>query len=280
MIGRLVARVLGHGLLVFWTCLTLVPFIMIALLSLRDNVGIYAHPLGIGGSYHLSNYTTAWRGPSSGTAGMATYFKNTLIAAGVALVVNLSAGSLGAYFVTRLPARRRNWYLRLFLVATVVPFVLLVVPYFRLYDALGLLESPAAIGLAYAGLSLPTTVLILYAHFTDFPKSLIEAGKIDGLGELGIYLRLVFPLSRGALTTVGTLLIVSVWNEAQLGIILLQDSYHQTVPVGLLGFQGAFVSDLGPIFAGLTLASIPVIVLYFVFGKYVTRGIALGGFFR
>lgn len=277
---KLLPRVFGHGLLVLWTALTLVPFVLIAMFSLRNNIDIYAHPLGFGGAYHFDNYSIAWNGPSSGTAGMATYFKNTVTAALVALVVNLSAGSLGAYFVTRLPARRRTWYLRLFVIATVVPFVLLIVPYFRLYNALGLLESPSAIGVAYAGLSLPTTVLVLYAHFADFPKSLIEAAKVDGLGELGIYLRIVLPLSRGALITVGTLLIVSVWNEAQLGIVLLQDSYHQTIPVGLLGFQGAFVTDLGPIFAGLTLASIPVIVIYLVFGKYVTRGIALGGFFR
>jgi raffinose/stachyose/melibiose transport system permease protein len=277
---RFVPRLFGHGLLIFWTVLTLIPFVLIALFSFRDNQDIYAHPLGIGGAYHLSNYAIAWDGPSSGTAGMATYFKNTVIAAVVALLVNLICGSLGAYFVTRLPVRRRNWYVRLFVIATVVPFVLLIVPYFRLYNALGLLESPAAIGVAYAGLALPTTVLVLYAHFTDFPKSLIEAAKVDGLGEFDIFLRIVAPLSRGALVTVSTLLIVFVWNEAQLGIVLLQDSYRQTIPVGLLAFQGEFVTELGPIFAGLTLASVPVIVLYFGFGKYITRGIALGGFFR
>jgi ABC-type glycerol-3-phosphate transport system permease component len=279
-IAKLVQRIFGHGLLILWTALALIPFVMIAMFSLRDNLDLYEHPLGFGGAYQFSNYAVAWNGPSSGTAGMATYFENSVIAAVVALLVNLTAGSLGAYFVTRLASRRRVWYVRLFLVGTVVPFVLLIVPYYRLYDALGLLESPVAIGVAYAGLALPTTVLVLYAHFVDFPKSLIEAGKVDGLGELGIFARIVIPLSRGALITVGTLLVVFVWNEAQLGVVLLQNSYDQTVPVGILNFQGEFVTDLGPIFAGLTIASVPVIVLYFLFGKQITRGLSLGGFFR
>ena len=93
----------------------------------------------------------------------------------MALVVNLGAGSLAAYFVTRLPRRAQARYIRFVLFGTVVPFILLIVPYYRIYDALGVLNSPAAIGVAYGALGLPTTILILYAHFIDFPPSLLDA---------------------------------------------------------------------------------------------------------
>jgi len=103
---------------------------------------------------------------------------------------------------------------------------------------------------------------------------------LDGLGEIAIFVRVVLPLSLGALTTVGLLLAVSVWSETQLAIALLQNAESQTAAVGILGFQGKFVSDLGPLFAGLSIIMIPVIVLYLAFNRTITKGIALGGVFR
>jgi len=265
--------------LALWTFLVLAPFVLITLLSLRSNIDIYAHPLGIGGSYHLSNFGTAWTGPL-GSSGMQSFFWNTIIAAWTALVVNLAAGTTAAYFATRLGARAQKWYVRLFLVANVVPIVLLLIPYYRVYNAIGLISDPVALGVAYGAFSLPTTVLVLHASFVDFPAELREAASIDGLGEFAAYLRIVLPLSKGAITSVSMLLLVWVWSETQIGIVLLQDASSQTVAVGLLGFVGQFTSDLGPLFAGLTIAMMPIVVLYLVFGRSITKGIALGGVFR
>jgi len=279
MIKRRLGLTIGQILLIGWTALTLIPFVLIALFSFRNNAGIYQYPLGIGGAYKTDNYVTAWNGPSS-AAGMVTFFENTFIAGVIALVVTLTVGSTAAYFATKLPPRLRGPFSAVFLVAQVVPFVLLIVPYFQVFNALEILSNPAAIGVAYGVLTLPTTVLVLRGFYTDFPQELIEAATVDGLGEFAAYLRIVLPLSKGALTAVGMLALVYVWGEAQLGIVLLQSPASQTVTIGMLGFQGQFTSDLGPIFAGLTLASIPVIVVYLIFNRFVTKGIALGGVFR
>ncbi|HTJ71811.1 MAG TPA: carbohydrate ABC transporter permease [Actinospica sp.] len=265
--------------LAIWTLIVLAPFVMITLLGLRSNLDIYAHPLGFGGSYHFDNISSAWDGPL-GSSGMSTFFRNTIIAAVTALVVNLTAGTTAAYFATKLSDRMRTWYLRLFLLGTVVPFVLLLIPYYQAYSAAGLIDSPVALGVAYAALGLPNTVLILNAYFRDFPKEITEAAALDGLGEFGCYLRIVLPLSRGAITGVSMLLLVWVWSETQLGLVLLQDSYAQTVAVGLLGFRSQFTSDLGPLFAGLTISMMPILVLYLFFSRFITKGIALGGSFR
>jgi len=265
--------------LAVWTFLVLAPFVLITLLGFRDNIDIYAHPLGIGGSYHADNFATAWSGPL-GSSGMETFFLNTVIAAWTALAVNLAAGTTGAYFATRLGGRAQKWYLRMFLVGNVVPIVLLLIPYYRVYNAVGLISNPVALGVAYGAFTLPTTVLVLHASFVDFPAELREAASIDGLGEFAAYLRIVLPLSKGAITSVSMLLLVWVWSETQIGIVLLQDATSQTVAVGLLGFVGQFTSDLGPLFAGLTIAMMPILVLYLVFGRGITKGIALGGVFR
>ena len=279
MIRRRTGRTLGHALLIAWTVLALAPFALMVLLALRDNTDIYAHPLGLGGTYRPGNFKTAWQGPV-GTAGMGTFLRNSIYALVSALVVNLGLGATGAYFASRLPRRVSTWYLGLFLAGSVVPAVMLLIPYYRVLNSLQLLNSPWALGAIYGVLALPTTVLILHAYFVDFPRELVEAATIDGLGDLGAFLRIVLPLSKGALTAVSLLLAVWVWSETQLAIVLLQDPASQTAAVGILGFQGEFTAQLGALFAGLTILAIPVVLVYLVLHRHVSKGIALGGTIR
>jgi ABC-type glycerol-3-phosphate transport system permease component len=271
--------VLVQALLILWTLIVIVPFILILLLAFRTNADIFAYPLGIGGEFILDNFVAAWEGPVGGS-GLTVYFANTAIVAVAALATNLVAGLPAAYFARTLSRRGRAWFLRTFLVAAVVPLVLLVIPYFQIFSSIGALNSPVLVGVAYGVIALPTTVLLLHSFFIDFPEELVEAAAIDGLTAFGSFLRIVLPLSKGAIFAVSLLALVFVWGESQLGIVLLQSSEEQSVAVGLLGFRGQWTSQLGPIFAGLSIASIPIIVIYLVFNKYITKGIALGGVFR
>jgi len=277
--ARLAVRSITQVPLILWSLIGIIPFVLIVLLSFRTNSGIFQYPLGIGGSYHISNYITAWEGPP-GTAGEVDYFRNSALAAIVTLAVSLGAGSMAAYFATKMSAKASQWLMRAVLIGTVVPYVLIVIPLYQGYDAIDGLNHPALLGIAYGALSLPTTVLILYSFYSGFPKELVDAAQVDGLSELGIYARVVLPLSKAAITAVGIIVLVYVWGETQLGIILLQAPKSQTVAVGVLGFQGQFTSDLGPMFAGLSIAIVPILILYLVFHRTITKGIALGGVFR
>jgi ABC-type glycerol-3-phosphate transport system permease component len=272
----LLAKGATHAVLTLWTVFSIVPFVLIALLSLRDNLSMSAHPFGVGGTYHFGNYSQAYHGPY-GSAGMSVFLLNSLKGAIAALIVNLSAGAPAAYFATGLRPAAQTRLMRFFLLGTIVPFVLLLIPYYREYQALNLLDSPTAAGVAYGVIGLPTTILILYSYFRTFPAELREAAAIDGLGSGRTFLQIVLPLSRGAVAAAGLLEIIWVWNETQLAIVLLQQPGSLTVPVGLLGFQQTFTTDYGPLFAGLSIALLPVLVLYLAFSKSIIRGVSLGG---
>lgn len=276
---RKIQSTLAQVPLVIWTFITVVPFVFIGLLAFRSQRDIYAYPLGVGGDFIVDNFVTAWEGPAGGE-GLATYFLNTLIVAIAGLIVNLGAGLPAAYFSTLLSPRARQMFLGVFLAGTIIPIILLVVPYFQIFDTLSIVSNPIAVGIAYGVLSLPTTVIVLHAFFIDFPAELTEAAAIDGLSHFHAFYRIVVPLSLGPMVGVGLLALVFMWGEAQLGIVLLQAADSQTVPVGLLGFRGMFYAQLGPIFAGLALASIPIIVVYLFLNKHISKGIALGGVFR
>jgi ABC-type glycerol-3-phosphate transport system permease component len=279
MIARLISKIVANALVIGWTLLAVIPFILILLLAFRDNTGIYDYPLGVGGSYHPENFVEAWFGPY-GSSGMAVFLGNSVMALLVGMIVNLTLGSLGAYFITQLPRRFALAYLGVFVAGTVVPFILVLVPIYRAFNTLNLLNNPPALGVVYGVMSLPTTILVLNAYFTDFPKELVEAAKVDGLGPMGVFLRIVLPLSRGSITAVTLLLIIGVWGESQLAIVMLQDGASQTAAVGILGFVGLYTANYGALFAALTIMSVPIITLYLIFSRYITRGIALGGVSR
>jgi ABC-type glycerol-3-phosphate transport system permease component len=276
---RGLGQVAVQAVLITWTLIVVVPFILILLLAFRTNKDIFAYPLGFGGDFTLANFAAAWRGPVGGS-GLTIYFQNTLVIAVTSLLTTLCAGLPAAFFSTTLSPRALRWFLRLFLVAAIVPLILLVIPYFQIFDRASLLNSPVMVGVTYGVIVLPTTVLILHSFFVDFPTELVEAAALDGLGPLGTFARIVLPLSKGAVFAVSLLALVFVWGESQLGIVLLQTTNEKSVAVGLLGFRGQWTAELGPIFAGLALSSIPIVVIYLCFNRYITKGIALGGVFR
>ena len=153
-------------------------------------------------------------------------------------------------------------------------------PFFQIFNALGVLSSPAALGLLYAGLCLPVTILVLHAFFLEFPRELIEAAALDGLGPYRTFSKIVVRLSLAPLLAISLLNIIWVWGETQIGLVLLQAPGSQTIPVGILTFQNALKANPGPIFAGLTLATIPLAVIYLVFHRVINRGITMGGVIR
>lgn len=263
--------------LIFWTLLVIAPYVMILLLSLRDNLDIFRDGLGLTGDFQPKNYVDAWSG-GSGATGMSTYFINSIITALTAMTVSLGVGTVGAYFSIHFNNKWKERFLQAFVLMSVVPLVLLVVPYYQAYNTLGILNMPVMVGIAYGALTLPTTVLIMQSFYADFPKELIEAAAMDGAGPWRTFGKFVLPLSKGAITAVGMLVLVFVWGETQIGVILLQSPDSQTVPVGLLSFQGQWSANLGAIFAGLAIASFPVIALYLALNKNLSRGIAMGGF--
>jgi len=265
---------------VAWSVLCVVPFVLIVLLAFKSNADIYSKPLSVVGvDWNPANFADAWAGPPGGQ-GFASFLVNSFVVAVVALVVALAVGSATAYFATIAAPRVGRWVIRAHLVATVMPIIMLLIPYYSGFSALGLLSNPAALGVVYAALCLPTATLILHSFYLGFPPELRDAAAVDGLGPIATYWRIVLPLSRGPIVAVGMINGFFIWGETQVAIVLLQDPESRTIPVGLLGFQGQFSTNTGGIFAGVAIATIPVVVLYLVFHRSISKGIALGGVFR
>lgn len=262
---------------ILWTVVVVVPFLGMVLLAFRSLAALYNDPLGLSGAWMPGNFVEAWNGPPGG-AGFAIYARNSVIVAIEAIVLSTILGALCAYFLTYLPARWRGRLLIPFLVAETVPMIALVIPFFQVFVGVGLLNNVFALGILYALLCLPTTVLVLYAFFLDFPIDIREAAALDGLGPVTSFVRIVAPLSAGSLGAVALLNMIWVWGETLIALALLQSSGSQTIPVGLLSFQDKWLANPGALFAGLAMATVPIAAVYLVFNRAIGRGVALGGF--
>lgn len=265
---------------ILWSLLCALPFALIVLLAFKSNTDIFTNPLGIiGVDWSPGNFAEAWNGPSGGE-GFYVYLLNSVAVAIVALIGCVIVGAFTAYFATLAPRWVKNAVIRGFLIATTMPIIMLLIPYYSSFSALSILSQPWALGVVYAALCLPTCVLILHSFYLGFPTELREAAALDGLGAIQTFIRVVLPLSKGPIVAVAIMNGIFVWGETQMAIVLLQNPSSRTIPVGLLDFQGQFSANTGAIFAGLTLATLPIIIIYLIFNRSVAKGVALGGVFR
>lgn len=157
-----------------------------------------------------------------------------------------------------------------------IPIKLGIVPLFILMKDLGLLNSLWSLIFMYTAGGIPLSILILTGFFRTMPVELEEAARMDGASDLRILWSVLIPLIRPALGTVMIINFISSWNDFFFPLIFITDEMKKTLPVGMLSLFGEYSADWGTLFAGLTLSSLPMIILFFVASKQFMDGLTAG----
>lgn len=201
---------------------------------------------------------------------------NSVIYASITVVMGLTINSLAGYALARFHFPFKKQILILIIALMIVPIEATILPLYLVVHKLGLINT-------MAGYLLPffvnvMNIFLFRQFFLSFPRELIEAGKIDGLGELGVFFRIVVPSSVGMYVTVGILTFLASWNDFLWPVMAISDAKLMPIQVAL----NAVFSDKYNIFtshtmAALTIVTIPIVVLYLVFQKYIIEGTARSG---
>ena len=186
----------------------------------------------------------------------------------------VGAGRLPAGARTRFPGRLP--FIGLNVVLMVVPPVVLVVPLFLFFVNLGLVNSRLAVVIIYVGLLIPFSIYLLVNFFATIPRSLEEAARIDGAGQLRTLWSVIVPLSAPAIMTIVVVNAVWVWNELLIALVFLQDDQARTLTAGLTFFQGRFIQNEPLVMTGALIATIPMLLLYIVGQRFFIRGLTAG----
>jgi raffinose/stachyose/melibiose transport system permease protein len=254
-----------------YAALVLAPLLLVVVNSLRPTSEIFADPIALPEQVSFDSYATAWT-----DANFSRYFFNSLGITVAAVALATTVAVLAAYPLGRYRFRGSTLLSLFFLSGLMLPFRLAILPLFLMLDALNLVDTRTGLVLVYAATGIPFSVFILTAFFRQLPGDLSDAASIDGAGEFQIFSRVMLPLVRPALSTVMVFQFVPLWNDFFFPLVLLRSSDKWTLPVGMTRFFGEFQTDWSTLFAGLLIATLPLIVLFLVATKQIISGLTAG----
>ena len=266
-------RVLLLVMLLFFGFLMIMPFIWLVSSSLKSQIDIFQYPpQWIPNPPLWQNYVDALTYKP-----FALYFKNSLIIAGLNVIAVVFSSSLVAYGFARIRFKGRNFWFGIVIGTLFLPSVIVLVPQFIMFTRLGWVNTilPLTVPLFFGGGAF--NVFLLRQFFQTIPEELADAARIDGCSEFGIYWRIMMPLARPALITVGIFTFLNAWNDLLGPLLYLRSPNLYTVAVGLATFRGTLATRWDLQMAASTAVILPVVVLFFFTQRYFIRGIVMTG---
>lgn len=268
---RRVGRALLQIPLLIMALAVLFPLYFMVANSLKSDPSFARSALSIPFRPTLSKYLAAFR-----SADLGLFFINSLIISVTSVAVATVCSASAGFAFAKMSFRGREAIFRIMLPAMAIPSIVLLVPQFKLMSDLNLINSRWSVVILYIGIMLPMSLYLFRNYFRAFPNELLDAAAIDGLGPLKTLVRVVLPASRPVIFTAVIVNFVFAWNELLLALVFLQNEQQRTLMVGVTVFSGLFSLDVPELMAGMTIATIPVVIVYLVGQRHLMRGL-LGG---
>lgn len=263
----------AHAVLLTYVVIALFPVVVIIINSFKTRKAIFRDPLGLpdSESFSLIGYETVLK-----QGDFFLYFQNSMIVTVVSLFFILLFGAMAAFALAEYRFKG-NALMGLYLaLGIMIPIRIGTVAILELMVQTGLVNTLWALILVYTAQGLPLAVFILSEFMKGVSDDLKNAGRIDGLSEYAIFFRLVLPLVRPAMATVAVFNMIPIWNDLWFPLILAPAEETKTLTLGSQVFIGQFVTDWNAVLSALSLAIIPVLVLYTIFSRQLIRGITSG----
>lgn len=269
--GRVVGQVALYALLYGAAFLTVAPFLWMVLTSFKELGEIFAYPpTWLPERFSLNNYTDAFAAAPFGR-----FYANSLLVAVAVTLGQLVTCSMAAYAFARMEFWGRDVLFYIFLGTMMVPAHVTMIPSFMILHWMGLIDTYGA--LILPGLASAFGTFLLRQFFLSLPKELEEAAFIDGCGRFRVLWQIVLPLSRPALATLAVFTFMGVFNDFLWALIVVNSQELYTVQLGLAIFRDRYSTEWGSLMAGSVVATLPILLLFFVAQKHFIQGIALSG---
>jgi raffinose/stachyose/melibiose transport system permease protein len=254
------------ALAVFW----LMPFVVILLTAIRSqgdmiSNGVFSVPQGIA----WANFSAAWD-----AGNFSTYFRNSLFLILVKVPLGLLIAAMAAYPLAKMRFRGSEAVFVFFLVGLAVPVQVTLQPLLIMMKSLGIGNTLWALIPPYLAFGLPFQIFVMRGFFRLLPNELIEAARVDGASETGIFFRIMLPLSLPPLATLAIIDALATWNEFLIALVLISANSSRTVPIGLMQFQGQYSSQYTLLMAGVLISIIPVLLIFLFLQRYFVAGLA------
>lgn len=263
--------ILVQVLLLVYVLLILYPLFNMVMSSFKSTREILTTPFALPTSISFENYVKIWV-----DKGFGRYFLNSLWMTGLSMACVVLFGSMAAYGISRFAFKGSPLLYMLFLSGIMLPLKAAIIPLFQIIKALGLYDNPLSIIFVFIAMGLPSTVFILAGSMRTVPTSLIEAATMDGCSEVRIYSQIMMPIVMPAVALVTIYNAVPIWNDFFFPLVFIKSDKLKTLPLGLTSFMGQYATAWDMLFTGLSIAIIPVLILYLSMSKYFIKGMTAG----
>jgi raffinose/stachyose/melibiose transport system permease protein len=204
------------------------------------------------------------------------YLLNSAIVAMIVIVVTVIVSLMLSYVIARIQWKGNVVLSGLVMVCLIVPIYSTLLPNFFIFQKINLIDNYLSLILPNIAFLIPISVFIFIGFLQTTPRAIEEAAVIDGLSLLGIVFRIIMPISKPVIASVGVLAFLNTWNEFIMAITYISSDKYKTLPFSLIQFTGQYASNYGAQFAVMTLIAFPSVVLYMLFTDQITNSLTAG----
>jgi N-acetylglucosamine transport system permease protein len=273
----------SHLFLAIWAIMVVYPLVWVVMSALKTDSEVIREPLSLfPESLRWGNFARAW------TSGIDSFFLNTLLVLVGSVFLTMLLGSMAAYVLARyeFPGNRLIYWM--FLSGLTLPIYLAAVPLFKGVYNTGVVlpflgpNKQVMLILVYVAWSLAFTVFFMHSFFRTLPTAIAEAGMVDGASHTRLFFSVMLPMAKPGLISIGIFNVLGQWNQWYLPTLLMQsvagEPRKQVISQGLieLSVNQGYKSDWSGLFAGVTMAMLPVLIVYIVFQRQVQSGLTAG----
>jgi raffinose/stachyose/melibiose transport system permease protein len=256
-----------------WSVLTIYPFIVTVMSSLKTNDEIFGAMTKLPETLRFENYLAALT-----QANMGQCILNSVYLSALSTVILIVCASLTSFVFARTPFKGTKWLYMLFVFGIILPIHATLIPLAKMISSLPFLHSNSygTLTLIYVAFQLPISVFIITGYMKGISKELDEAAEMDGCSLPRLFFQIILPVSKPAVATSAIISFLFFYNELIFAVVFLSDKAKYTISLGMLQFVGYRTVQMGPIFASIVVSIIPMIVIYLLFQNQVQHGMVAG----
>lgn len=264
--NTLIKKILLYLGLILFLIISVFPFYWMFVGATNDTSKMFTNPptLSIGQKFmeNLNNLDAA--------VGIWRVLFNSLFVSLMFVVLSLAVCTLAAYALAKFNFKGKNVIFMAFLLSMMIPYQATIIPLFQLFANMNMLNTYFA--LIVPQLAFPFAIFLMRQNLLSFPTALMEAARIDGAGELKIFLQVVLPSMKPALAATAIYLFMMQWNNFMWPLVVISTENMYTFPVALSSLIGFSLIDYGQVMVGITIATVPIIIFFLALQRHFIEG--------
>lgn len=270
--NQIVTRVASYSILLIMTCLIIIPILWMISTSLKSEDAIWDTPIEvIPSDPTLFNFKSLWS-----THPFLQYLKNSLIVVSSSTVISVAVSTFAGYGISRFKFRGRSTYMAFLLATQLFPSIMLLIPYYKIFMTLGLIDNITALIITYVSFTIPFCTWMMRGYFAGISKDLDQAASIDGAGRIRVFTSVILPIAWPGVAATAIYAFIAGWNEYLFALTFLNTDTKKTVSLGIGQLIGEYRILWGELMAGALYALVPMIVIFIFFNRYLVSGLSAG----